>query len=81
MRNTYIDSGVGHRRDTYLEMSVKVKGFAEPEVNSGLKPGEYGEVSFIFETKCKGPCKLTLRYVSSLKNSLTHLDYIFHSVF
>ena len=81
LRNTYIDSGIGHRKETYLEMSVKVKGFAEPEVNSGLKQGEYGEVSFVFETKCTGSCKLNLRYVSNNRKARISLDCTFINVF
>ncbi|EDV25921.1 uncharacterized protein TRIADDRAFT_55496 [Trichoplax adhaerens] len=60
LRNTYIDSGVGHDGDTYLELVLKVKGFAEPEVNSGLKQGEFGKLTFVFETRCQGSCKLSL---------------------
>ncbi|XP_070549925.1 endosome/lysosome-associated apoptosis and autophagy regulator family member 2-like isoform X2 [Ptychodera flava] len=51
-----IHSGLGHSDEAYLILTLHTDGFRSSSGVFNGKPGEVGQVSFIFEMKCSGDC-------------------------
>uniref|UniRef100_A0A3P9J1C4 MRH domain-containing protein n=1 Tax=Oryzias latipes TaxID=8090 RepID=A0A3P9J1C4_ORYLA len=54
----HIRSGAGSSDNNYLILSLHVPGFKVPASLSGMTGGEFGRISFVFETLCSADCEL-----------------------
>lgn len=60
----YLDSGINQAEDVYMTLRLPVKGFGSPEGLNPPKPGQYGEVAFVFEMICDGDCTFKFKEVN-----------------
>uniref|UniRef100_A0A4W4EBC7 MRH domain-containing protein n=1 Tax=Electrophorus electricus TaxID=8005 RepID=A0A4W4EBC7_ELEEL len=54
----HIRSGVGGSDNDYLILTLRVSGFKLPTSLAGVTAGEFGRITFIFETICSADCEL-----------------------
>uniref|UniRef100_A0A673BA97 Si:dkey-153k10.9 n=1 Tax=Sphaeramia orbicularis TaxID=375764 RepID=A0A673BA97_9TELE len=54
----HIQSGAGSSDNDYLILSLHVPGFKVPVSLSGMTDGEFGRITFEFETICSADCEL-----------------------
>uniref|UniRef100_A0A8C5FYW2 UPF0577 protein KIAA1324-like n=1 Tax=Gouania willdenowi TaxID=441366 RepID=A0A8C5FYW2_GOUWI len=54
----HVGSGAGSSDNDYLILSLHVPGFRVPASLSGMTGGEFGRITFVFETICSADCEL-----------------------
>ncbi|MEQ2199640.1 Endosome/lysosome-associated apoptosis and autophagy regulator member 2 [Xenoophorus captivus] len=54
----HVRSGAGSSDNDYLILSLHVPGFKVPASLSGMTGGEFGRITFVFETICSADCEL-----------------------
>lgn len=55
-RGVFLDSGLHQADDVFMRLHITVNGFGSHEGLASSKPGQHGEISFIFEMICDDDC-------------------------
>ena len=66
-RGVFLDSGLHQADDVFMRLHISVNGFGSHEGLASSKPGQHGEISFIFEMICDDDCVFKFQEVCLLR--------------